>query len=472
MVMLQTMYPGVANSPNTFLKEDLTRDAAVMYLADGSVLGTLPTLAVIGGGTDAETVLVTSTRSDGGFAIERGVEGYKKAWKKAEPVARNWTNKDYETLVHNITTNSESVASLHDYADEIMRFMQEDVLRAVGAKVDTIAGKGLSTHDYDDAAKAKVDGIPANPKYTDTVPDLSPYAKMSDLSKEYDERTADISKVMSDHATDIQGVKADIKTAKDALTEDINNAKAAHDADIQRLESQKLNKSDVPTELSQLTEDSEHRTVTDAEKAKVQAIPPNPKYTDTIPDLTPYAKKADVPTKQLLYDIFMGESLVTKKEGEWPVVHGKPTSIGDKAFISSRLTGVIIPPRVTSIGSKAFYNNKLTIVIIPPSVTSIGNYAFYGNQLTSVVIPSSVTSIGRSAFAGGRLTSVVIPPHVKNIEQEAFYGNALTSVVIPPSVTSIGSEAFRSNYFTEVKVPKNCTVANDAFDASVNIIRY
>ena len=30
-------------------------------------------------------------------------------------------------------------------------------------------GKGLSTHDYMTAAKAKVDAIPASPKYTDTV---------------------------------------------------------------------------------------------------------------------------------------------------------------------------------------------------------------------------------------------------------------------------------------------------------------
>lgn len=30
-------------------------------------------------------------------------------------------------------------------------------------------GKGLSTHDYTNADKAKVDAIPANPKYTDTV---------------------------------------------------------------------------------------------------------------------------------------------------------------------------------------------------------------------------------------------------------------------------------------------------------------
>ena len=466
MANLQTMYPGVANSPDTFLVEGLTIDGTVMYVADGAVFGEIPTLAVIGQTELAETVQITGKQPDGGYTIIRGVEGKRQAWAKATNVARNWTNKDYEALRANITAINDG-------------------------KVDKVAGKGLSTHDYDAAAKAKVDAIPPDPKYTDTVPDLTPYAKATDLSTEREERKADISRLENTQIAATQSVRADIKTR-----------------------------------LADMQEDSEHRTVTDAEKkawdgkvdkvngkglstndysdtakAKVDAIPTDPKYTDTIPDLSPYAKKTDIKTsladmvedsehrtvtddekkawskgggidKQYLYDILMGESLVTRKKGELPVVHGKPTSIGDKAFISSRLTGVIIPPRVTSIGDKAFYNNKLTIVIIPPSVTSIGNYAFYGNQLTSVVIPSSVTSIGRSAFAGGRLTSVVIPPHVKNIEQEAFYGNALTSVVIPPSVTSIGSEAFRSNYFTEVKVPKNCTVASDAFDSDVNIIRY
>ena len=37
------------------------------------------------------------------------------------------------------------------------------------SKVDKISGKGLSTYDYSDAAKSKVDAIPASPKYTDTV---------------------------------------------------------------------------------------------------------------------------------------------------------------------------------------------------------------------------------------------------------------------------------------------------------------
>ena len=39
------------------------------------------------------------------------------------------------------------------------------------SKVDKVDGKGLSSNDYTAAAKAKVDAIPANPKYTDTVYD-------------------------------------------------------------------------------------------------------------------------------------------------------------------------------------------------------------------------------------------------------------------------------------------------------------
>ncbi len=44
-------------------------------------------------------------------------------------------------------------------------------IEKIDGKVDKDDGKGLSTNDYTDAAKAKVDAIPANPKYTDTVYD-------------------------------------------------------------------------------------------------------------------------------------------------------------------------------------------------------------------------------------------------------------------------------------------------------------
>ena len=47
--------------------------------------------------------------------------------------------------------------------------------------VEKVQGKGLSTNDYTDSAKAKVDAIPNNPKYTDTIPDLTPYAKKENI---------------------------------------------------------------------------------------------------------------------------------------------------------------------------------------------------------------------------------------------------------------------------------------------------
>ena len=39
----------------------------------------------------------------------------------------------------------------------------------IGTKVTAVKGKGLSTNDYTNAAKTKVDNIPAKPKYSDTV---------------------------------------------------------------------------------------------------------------------------------------------------------------------------------------------------------------------------------------------------------------------------------------------------------------
>ena len=140
------------------------------------------------------------------------------------------------------------------------------------------------------------------------------------------------------------------------------------------------------------------------------------------------AKVDNILDKQYLYDILMGESLVTKKAGEWPVVHGKPISIDNYAF----------------------NNKQLTNLTIPNSVTTIGNFAFSGNQLTNLTIPNSVTTIGNFAFARNRLTNLTIPN----------------------SVTTINRGVFTSNQLTEVKIPKNCTVADEAFDDGVNIIRY
>lgn len=58
----------------------------------------------------------------------------------------------------------------------------------ISGKVDKVAGKGLSTHDYDNAAKAKVDAIPDEPKYTDTVyDDTEVIENINQLKGDFDE---------------------------------------------------------------------------------------------------------------------------------------------------------------------------------------------------------------------------------------------------------------------------------------------
>lgn len=53
--------------------------------------------------------------------------------------------------------------------DSERRMVSDAQITVWDGKVDKVDGKGLSTFDYGDEDKAKVDGIPANPKYTDTV---------------------------------------------------------------------------------------------------------------------------------------------------------------------------------------------------------------------------------------------------------------------------------------------------------------
>jgi hypothetical protein len=97
-----------------------------------------------------------------------------------------------------------------------------------------------------------------------------------------------------------------------------------------------------------------------------------------------------------------------------PAIDNAPvTSIGERAFADSQLTGVTIPNGVASIGEWAFAYNQLTGVTIPNGVTSIGEWAFAFNQLTGNSIPDGVTSIGERAFARNRLTGVTIGSNVR-----------------------------------------------------------
>lgn len=101
------------------------------------------------------------------------------------------------------------------------------------------------------------------------------------------------------------------------------------------------------------------------------------------------------------YSVEMPAASITKDNGCTGnlVIDPSIKSIGDRAFVSSKITSITIPNTVTSIGNSAFSSSALNSVIIPNSVTSIASSAFQSSQIRSVVISNALTTISDSALA-------------------------------------------------------------------------
>ena len=174
-------------------------------------------------------------------------------------------------------------------------------LKEMGVKIDKKVGeeqgKGLSTNDYTDAAKAKVDAIPANPKYTDTTYDLTPYAKTTDLPKNLSELADDEThRTVTDTektSWNSKAEKTDIPTKLSELTNDENFKTETEIKALIKTEAPKQDLSgyakttDLPTKVSDLTNDSGFKTETEIKNLITQNAPKQ--------DLTPYAKKTELP---------------------------------------------------------------------------------------------------------------------------------------------------------------------------------
>ena len=145
-------------------------------------------------------------------------------------------NKDLGHSLQSISWNT-----LVSYNKQV----QEEFKELESSKVDKVYGYGLSKNDYSDIDKSKVDAIPDNPKYTDTVPDLSGYATKSSIPTSLSQLTDD-------------------ETHRLVTDEEKTKWNSGAGVDL----SGYATKSSVPTSLSQLSEDSAHRVVSDTEKAK------------------------------------------------------------------------------------------------------------------------------------------------------------------------------------------------------------
>jgi len=105
-----TMYPGFVNSPYTILSAGITDVATSIPVYELGVFPAARNIAVMGSGSDAETVLYTVKSAETGAGTltvirewnKTGTTGAKKAWLAGTVISRRFTEYDHATFKTNI----------------------------------------------------------------------------------------------------------------------------------------------------------------------------------------------------------------------------------------------------------------------------------------------------------------------------------------------------------------------------------
>lgn len=145
---LETMYKGIAFSPVASLVEDIGAGDTTIKVDSTAGFPQAPNYATIGTDEQAETIYYGGMTGDTLSGCRRGVEGVAKEWQTGELVGRNFTNKDYETLIANINNLNTSKWETPDSKtkDNFVMFDEN------GKPVDS--GKKASDFDASGAADA------------------------------------------------------------------------------------------------------------------------------------------------------------------------------------------------------------------------------------------------------------------------------------------------------------------------------
>ena len=160
---------------------------------------------------------------------------------------------------------------------------------------------------------------------------------------------------------------------------------------------------------------------------------------------------------------FAVPEVVLKDGKEYPV-----TKINDHAFVSSWITGIMIPDSVRVIGNEVFSGCiALEWVEMPATLESLGEFVFYNcESLSFVSIPDGVRELKKSVFQNCKALSYVrLPSSLEVIGKQAFSGcEMLSDLQFPKGLRKIEEEAFRScKNFSTIVVEKLEVLGNRAF---------
>lgn len=99
---MDEMYKGVPFSPPVALADSIGPADTVIKVTDITAFPDGPNYATIGTDEEGETIFYAAKTFDSLSGCMRGIEGTAKSWPSGSTIARNFTNKDFETIQKNI----------------------------------------------------------------------------------------------------------------------------------------------------------------------------------------------------------------------------------------------------------------------------------------------------------------------------------------------------------------------------------
>ena len=303
---MKEMYKGKVNSPATLLVETIDSSVTSIKVADGTVFPQGPNVAVIGTDGNAETIKYESINGNILVGCVRGFQGKASVWDKDTIIARNFTEYDLNALQENILEldkkelkdfqEDENHRTVTDsekekWNDKVSQAQITGDVNASGSdkvwnvdflkkqlnsKVSNKDGKNLSSNDFTDDLKNKLENIEDG---------ANKVTKISQLTNDKNFKTESEIQELINNSTKLKKevVISLPSTGKEDVIYLLKNKNDTNNyyteymwiggkweiiGDTRVDLSGYAMKTDIKTKLSDFQEDSNHRTVTDEEKNK------------------------------------------------------------------------------------------------------------------------------------------------------------------------------------------------------------
>lgn len=161
---LTAMYPGVPFSPPTALADAIGAADTTILVEDGAALPDGPNLAVIGTDESGEVIRYAVKAGNTLSGCTRGVEGTAQEWNAGSVIGRNWTNRDYATLIANLgaLNDGKPDKAAPSAAGNLAALAADGSLQDSGIDPDTLARKD------EDGAAGNLPQLTGDGGYTDS----------------------------------------------------------------------------------------------------------------------------------------------------------------------------------------------------------------------------------------------------------------------------------------------------------------